>query len=98
MNRYIVVDLETDTIYSTGDLEKLAKEEFDRFGSSVTCTTKIELLEEVYNQVKEELEIILQKRLKYCEDRDKVCCSIGSEQEIADLQEELEKLRESEII
>ena len=34
----------------------------------------------------------IKKRLKYCEERDKVCCAFGSEQEIAELEKELEEL------
>ena len=35
-------------------------------------------------------------RLKYCEERDKVCCAFGSEQEIAELEKELEELENME--
>lgn len=34
----------------------------------------------------------IKKQLKYCEERDKVCCAFGSEQEIAELERELEEL------
>ena len=38
----------------------------------------------------------IKKQLKYCEERDKVCCAFGSEQEIAELERELEKLENME--
>lgn len=48
--------------------------------------------EKVINQrIKE-----IKKQLKYCEERDKVCCAFGSEQEIAELEKELEELENME--
>ena len=38
----------------------------------------------------------IKKQLKYCEERDKVCCTIGSEQEIAEQERELEELENME--
>lgn len=38
----------------------------------------------------------IKKQLKYCEERDKVCCAFGSEQEIAELERELEELLKEE--
>lgn len=38
----------------------------------------------------------IKKQLKYCEERDKVCCAFGSEQEIAELERELEELENME--
>lgn len=38
----------------------------------------------------------IKKQLKYCEERDKVCCTFGSEQEIAELEKELEELENME--
>lgn len=38
----------------------------------------------------------IKKQLKYCEERDKVCCAFGSEQEIAELEKELEELENME--
>ena len=38
----------------------------------------------------------IKKQLKYCEERDKVCCAFGSEQEIAELKKELEELENME--
>ena len=38
----------------------------------------------------------IKKRLNYCEQRDKVCCAFGSEQEIAELEKELEELENME--
>ena len=38
----------------------------------------------------------IKKQLKYCEERDKVCCAFGSEQEIVELGRELEELENIE--
>ena len=38
----------------------------------------------------------IKKQLKYCKERDKVCCAFGSEQEIAELEKELEELENME--
>lgn len=38
----------------------------------------------------------IKKQLKYCEERDKVCCAFGSEQEIVELEKELEELENME--
>lgn len=38
----------------------------------------------------------IKQQLKYCEERDKVCCAFGSEQEIAELERELEELENME--
>ena len=38
----------------------------------------------------------IKKQLKYCEERDKVWCAFGSEQEIAELEKELEELENME--
>ena len=38
----------------------------------------------------------IKKQLTYCEERDKVCCAFGGEQEIAELEKELEELENME--
>lgn len=45
-------------------------------------------IEERINEIK--------KQLEYIEERDKVCCAFGSEQEIAELEKELEELENME--
>jgi len=49
MNRYIVVDIERDMIYSTNDLHNILDEEFDRFGSSIACINHEDLGNEMKN-------------------------------------------------
>lgn len=44
-------------------------------------------------QIEKRIEEI-KKQLKYCEERDKVCLTIGGEQEVLELEDELEKLEE----
>lgn len=54
MNRYIVIDLKEDTIYDTNDLKFLTNEDsFDRFGGSVTCPNKENLVNELKKIVAE---------------------------------------------
>lgn len=48
MNRYIVADLEHNVLYNTNDLKYIIDEEsFDRYGSSVACIDKDDLLDEI---------------------------------------------------
>lgn len=47
MNRYIVIDLQDNVIYNTNDLKYLFYDEFDRFGSSISCIDKEDLINEV---------------------------------------------------
>lgn len=57
MNRYLIIDLETDTIISTSFPNKINDEEFfDRFGSSVSCIDKYDLLKEIDNLKKDIIE------------------------------------------
>lgn len=54
MNKYIVIDLKEDIIYDTNDLNYLINEdELDRFGSSVSCSSKDDLLNEIKKIVAE---------------------------------------------
>lgn len=65
MNRYIVIDLEENCVYSTNDLEYMVREDlFDRYGSSTSCSNKQELIEEV-NSFLEDIE---DNTLKDCKD------------------------------
>lgn len=65
MNRYMVIDLEENCIYSTNDLEYMVREDlFDRYGSSTSCSNKQELIEEV-NSFLEDIE---DNTLKDCKD------------------------------
>ena len=65
MNRYIVIDLEENCVYSTNDLEYMVREDlFDRYGSSTSCSNKQELIE----QVNSFLEDIEDNTLKDCKD------------------------------
>ena len=57
MNRYLVLDYETNTIYSTHKLETLINEEFDRYGSSISCIDKNDMLDELENIIKQEREL-----------------------------------------
>ena len=57
MNRYLVVDYKTNTIYSTHKLETLINEEFDRYGSSISCIDKNDMLDELENIIKQEREL-----------------------------------------
>ena len=56
MNRYLVVDYETNTIFSTHNLETIINDEFDRFGSSISCVDKNDMLNELENIIKQEKE------------------------------------------
>lgn len=56
MNRYLVVDYETNTIFSTHNLETIINDEFDRFGSSISCLDKNDMLNELENIIKQEKE------------------------------------------
>lgn len=53
MNRYIVIDLQDNMIISTHDLTTITEDKFDRFGGSVACIDKYDLIEEIKNVVKE---------------------------------------------
>lgn len=65
MNRYIVIDLEENCVYSTNDLKYMVREDlFDRYGSSTSCSNKQELIEEV-NSFLEDIE---DNTLKDCKD------------------------------
>jgi DNA polymerase I-like protein with 3'-5' exonuclease and polymerase domains len=54
MNRYLVIDYETNTIFSTHNLETIINDEFDRFGSSISCIDKNDMLNELENIIKQE--------------------------------------------
>lgn len=47
MNRYLVIDLQDNVIYNTNDLKYLFYDKFDRFGSSISCIDKEDLINEV---------------------------------------------------
>lgn len=53
MNRYIVVDLKENVLYSTGNLEYIIKNKYDRFGSTVKCTDKENLINEMQEWLNE---------------------------------------------
>ena len=53
MNRYIVIDFKDNTIYNTEDLKYLTEDIFDRFGSSISCVDKEDLIQELSNLIKE---------------------------------------------
>lgn len=54
MNRYVVIDLKEDIIYNTNDLNYLINgDKLDRFGSSVSCSSKDDLLNEIKKTVAE---------------------------------------------
>ena len=53
MNRYIVIDLEDDVIYDTQKLDYLVNNEFDRFGGSISCSDKEDLIHELKSIIEE---------------------------------------------
>ena len=53
MNRYIVIDFKDNTIYNTEDLKHLTEDTFDRFGSSISCVDKEDLIQELSNLIEE---------------------------------------------
>ena len=57
MNRYLVIDYKTNTIFSTHNLETIINDEFDRFGSSISCLDKNDMLNELENIIKQEKEL-----------------------------------------
>lgn len=85
MNRYIVIDLEENCVYSTNDLEYMVREDlFDRYGSSTSCSNKQELIEEV-NSFLEDIE---DNTLKDCKDFD-ILKEHFTEKEINTMQREI---------
>lgn len=53
MNRYLVVDLIQNVIISTHDLTTITEDKFDRYGSSISCIDKYDLINELKNIIKE---------------------------------------------
>ena len=53
MNRYLVIDLIQNVIISTHDLTTITEDKFDRYGSSISCIDKNDLINELKNIIKE---------------------------------------------
>ena len=53
MNRYLVIDFENNWIISTHDLTTITEDKYDRFGSSVACIDKNDLINELKNMIKD---------------------------------------------
>ncbi len=56
MNKYLVINFEDNTIISTNDLNNIVKDLYDRYGSSISCIDKEDLLKELEEIIKEEKE------------------------------------------
>ena len=70
MNRYLVIDLKDNNIYSTNDLKYILSDDLDRFGSSISCIDGHDLMNELEDEIRTIRINLYEKQIKNIKDKE----------------------------